>query len=184
MDASAWLAAEGHLLIAAATRGQVQQLTDLARQSGGHIATLGSGTPLLAELDVAENIALPAMYRHNRSLAGLLAELDGALRALGLAARLGARPVNLSRRELVCAHLLRAVAAGCGILLMPRPRPADARTALDALNALAAPAAGGFAPRLWVACLERETGDFQGLGLHAAPPVRPRAPQPQPQRQP
>ena len=92
MNISALLAQDGHLLITTRTKGTLQQLTDLARQSGNHICAVTPGSPLIADLTVAENIALPGMYHLNLSLARIMETLGGAISALGLDAVMDAPP--------------------------------------------------------------------------------------------
>ncbi len=165
MNISALLAQDGHLLITTRTRGMLQQLTDLARQSGDHICAVTPGSPLLAELTVAENIALPGMYHLNLPLAKVLASLGDALGSLGLDDKLDARPANLSRRDALRVQLLRCAVLGSSIVLLQAPRPEDARQALRAMDALSRPM------RLWVACLERHAPQFAALGLRPMTPT-------------
>lgn len=165
MNISALLAQDGHLLITTRTKGMLQQLTDLARQSGNHICAVTPGSPLIADLTVAENIALPGMYHLNLSLARIMETLGGAVAALGLDAVLDARPANLSRRDALKAQILRCVVQGSSIVLLQAPRADDAEQALAAIQLLDRPM------RLWVACLQRHAAQFSDLPLRPMTPA-------------
>ena len=160
MDIAALLATRGHLLVAAPGRRELVQLADLARQSDSHIGVAGRDLPLLDALTVGENIALPAMYHHGLNPEQVIRRLEGAARALGLEESMDLRPANLAKRDVVRAKMLRCLARGCGVLLMMQPAPADVEAALEAL------AAYGGGVRLWAACLDKDTPDFEGFGLN------------------
>lgn len=163
MDITPWLAEDGHLLVTARTRGRLQQVTDMANQSGDHICVVSLSKPLLSGLSVGENIALPAMYHFNQPLEQVLDRLDSALAVLGLADKLSATPSNLSRHESLMVQLLRCMVQGSGIVLMHAPRLDDVRHALHALESLSHPM------RLWVSCLARHALQFRNLPLKTMP---------------
>ena len=120
----------------------------------------GRDLPLLDALTVGENIALPAMYHHGLSPEQIIRRLEGAARALGLDESMDLRPANLTRRDMVRAKMLRSLARGCGVLLLPQPVPSDVGAALEALTA------DGGGVRLWAACLEKDAPDFAGFDLN------------------
>lgn len=159
MDLAELLASRGDLLLLAGTRADVQQLVDLALQSGSHIGVAGRGQPLLSALSVAENVALPAMYHRNLPLEKVVRRLAAPAEALGLDAVMDLRPANLDRNATLRAKILRCLARECGVLLLPAPPPNEAVAARDAI------AAHGGGVRLWVACLSKDRDAYAGLNL-------------------
>ena len=160
MDITGLLAAKGHLLLVATGKGQIQQLVDLAQQSDSHIGVAGQGHPLLAGLTVAENIALPAMYHRNLSPEKVLAGLAAPIQALGVERTMELKPANLGKRDVLRIKILRCLARGCGVLLMPSPAPTDMSTALAALEAM------NTGVRLWAVCLERQAPGYARCNLN------------------
>lgn len=168
MDIAALLTESEHLLLTTPHKGRVQQLTDLALQTDFQIGVMSRRTPLLAELSVAENIALPGMYHRNLSPRQVCERLREPIAALGLEAALDSSPTRLSRDETFKTALLRCLGQDSGIILMPTPSTEDVARALKAVNALA----GGI--RLWIAALDKsasayEEFDLKPIALEGAP---------------
>lgn len=168
MDIAVLLTETEHLLLTAPRKGPVQQLTDLAMQTDFHIGVMGRRTPLLAELSVAENIALPGMYHRNLSPRQICERLREPIAALGLETILDHSPARLTRDEAFKVKLLRCLGQDSGIILMPTPATDDVGRAFKAVNALG----GGI--RLWIAALEKTAAayavfDLKPIALEGTP---------------
>ncbi|BBD07595.1 hypothetical protein [Desulfovibrio ferrophilus] len=159
MDIATLLAETTDLLLTASNKGGIQQLVDLSLQTDFHIGVVGRRYPLLEELTVEENIALPGMYHRNLNPQQVIERLQGPLEILDLLGALSQRPTNLSRRDTLKVKLLRCLGQDSGIILLPTPGVEDVTQAFEAAQALK----NGV--RIWVACLDKTAPAYDQFNL-------------------
>jgi len=148
-----------NLLLVAGSPGQLSMLMDLSAQSQSHIGFISDGFPLLSNLDVLGNIVLGPMFHKNMSMRQAREKIDSAIQALGMMKQMHRRKEMLGRGELLRAYLLRSLACDNSIVLMNTPSLYDLDIIQDALERLA------YKMRLWVCCLEMNTGLYENYDL-------------------
>lgn len=147
-----------HLLLTASDQATLSRLKAMTVQSDFHVGLISDRLPLLANLNVLENIALGPMYHNHMSLAACLKKLEPDINRLGLNTVLGQRQEFLTREQRLKALLLRCLANGSGYILLQSPPRSDCDTLDRALDALDA---GVF---LWVCCLSTDQDIYSSLG--------------------
>lgn len=147
-----------HLLLVASNPASIDRLRDMAGKSPFLLGLVGDRTPLLANLNVMENIALGAMYHHGMSLNACREKLGSAIAALDLEQSMDQRPELLTRPQRLKAQLLRCLGRGCGHVLLESPPRADCDVLHRALSRLDEDVF------LWICCLSTERDVYTSLG--------------------
>lgn len=147
------------LLVIGMHESQISELVTMFVQSQSHIGIIGNEFPFLSNLDMMENIVLGTMYRQNISLEKARKYLDEPIRALGLERWMHERKEKLDLRALILCQLLRCIACGNSIAVLPSPMVTLAKMVIQATARLAQ------APAVWIACSVANATAYESLGL-------------------
>ncbi|GAU09317.1 hypothetical protein [Desulfoplanes formicivorans] len=147
------------LLVVGHNEDQISELVSMFVQSQSHIGIIGDEFPFLANLSILENIVLGAMYRQNIPLEKASKPLEEPIRALGLERWMEQRKEKLDQQTMGLCQLLRCIACGNSVVVLPSPMVAMADTIIQA-TALLSPA-----PVVWIACSVNNASAYDNLGL-------------------
>jgi ABC-type uncharacterized transport system ATPase subunit len=147
------------LLIVGRREGHINELTEMVAQSQGHIGILGDAFPFLSNLDVLENIVLGTMYQQHISMKKAGESVRKPIRALGLEKWMDQRKEKLDSPTMLQCQLLRCIACGNSIVLLPSPTFTMAETILLAIETIRHPLA------VWIGCNEKDVATYDRLGF-------------------
>jgi len=148
MDFSYWLRVEDNIILIASNEKQLDELMHQAVQPEYPIGVVsGERYPLLADLNVIENIVLRNMFHENISMKQATDVIFPFIESLGLAQKMGARPEDLTGEELINAYILRCISSRKEIILFESPEPYDIYVSWSWLKQMK------LDMRLWICCL-------------------------------
>lgn len=147
-----------HLLLAAPDESTIARLKDTASASESHVCEISEHLPLLANLNVLENVALGSMYHNHMSLTACLDKLEPAFALLKLEGIMDQRQQFLSKAQRLKVQLLRCIANGSGFILLDSPKRSDCDILERALATLDEQVF------LWVCCLSTDKDVYTPLG--------------------
>lgn len=147
-----------HLLLTTPDEATISRLKAMIIQSDFHVGLISDRLPLLANLNILENIALGSMYHRNMSLASCREQLRPAIKLLGVENVMDQRQQFLTRPQRLKVQLLRCVANGSGFILLESPPRSDCDILDQALAMLDARVF------LWVSCLSTGKDVYTSLG--------------------
>jgi ABC-type uncharacterized transport system ATPase subunit len=159
MDLASLLASGEELLFTAELEESLDRFLDAALAPELDIGVVSARYPLLANLNVIENVALQAMFHANKSLAWVRNKLSPHIEQLALEETLAKRKAELSEEETLNVLLLRCLAVPCRAVLLDKPEPwnyASARNFLKSIDS---------GPSLWMCCYRAEASQYAHLGL-------------------
>ena len=156
---AALLLQEEHLLITSSSESNLDELMSMAIQSQGETGIIGDEFPLISNLDILENITLGIMYSRNISLEYARAMILPSIKALQMETIMHRSKAMLSKEEIIRSQILRCIASGNSIMLLPSPTPRAADSALHAAARVPS------RPRIWISCHTKKASAYEYLHL-------------------
>ena len=145
------------LLVVGHRESQLSELVSWIAQSQDHIGILGDDFPFLSNLGVMENIVLGTMYRQNISLEKACKPIREDIHALELGKWMNQRKEQLDSRAMALCQLLRCIASGNSIVLLPSPAFTMAETIIQAIETIRHPLV------VWITCTKKDAMTYDRL---------------------
>lgn len=159
MNFSFWLSLDKDLLLTAEHEEEMKALIAEAVRPEFKIGVPDNRFPLLANLNVLENIALKSMYHKNSTLQEVHNYISPLASILMIDDLLQKRKEQLAEEDLFNIYLLRCIANQDNVILLVEPEPTDWVSTYNFVK--------GARPeiRLWACCYADESGKYDRLNL-------------------